>query len=971
MNTPYYISGREKTNPPSRVSSSRYQFLALKDAEPNLGVPLTNALPASATFLLTTNLAGDRTWLTSLLYDSTYTTFRGTSGNFVSVFNTVQGNSGRWTSAYTTLNTNSGTWLTVTSANSLYFKVSGGEIDGNVRVNGDMIVIGVLSALGGIDVIDTKVIETSSLRLVNIGAGPALYVEQAGLDNIAEFYDTEGGAALIVGNIAPVGLHNGVIGVCTTTPNETLTVKGTFSASGDVYTFGRIISAGVLLDEIILNAIPATLQSVYATVSANSGSWTSVYNSWNTTSANYTTKQFLSTNFISLCSIDVLGNVNIFGNLVATGSAFFTNTIISTTSALSVINTEQGPALFVSQGKGSGNIAEFYDSDYGDVVFSVGNAVDLTGNVRNGVIGIKTSNPDKTLTVQGEISASGYINSSYFSYSNENLIIGRDVPLTYVLGGFRNLVLGSSTSPSLAFGSNNTIMGWKAGYLATDGIENTLIGSQAAEGLTLGNRNTIIGSAAGKNLDTGNLNIFLGYNAGFNNTVGSNNIIIGRDAGTGIVTGNYNIIIGSEANGNDNSRVVLIGPEARASNDFQFVAGSASFPFVNGIYYGDLSFYGELSATDSAFGSLTSVGNATVHSNLTVDGNLEVKQNIFNKNSTSTSLSTGAIVLSGAAGAIVLDDGGHKRISWNDGGGNFNIRGGNYFGNGAVRYAKGTSIGETNPGAATITLNTDNQNGYISLSVATAGTPNTSVSYSNLFELTTTYASLCSPVLIGGTGSAPSAQLEVLDRAPVTSIDSANQVLSLRNSSSDQSSNLTGIRLRQENATNSANAFIGMSSTGTSATRASIIVASPNTSGNATERLRFSSDNVATFTAVPQYAADPAVDSNTLTRQSYVRNLFRWTRVTSNTLLDATIPVYKLAVDSTGGAFTITLPATPSEGQEVEILDGGRFATFNNITIARNGRTINGDADTMVIDKNGSYIKLVYIINDWKIVGVA
>ena len=120
MNTPFYISGRDRTNPPNRVSPTRYQFLSLKDAEPNLGVPLSNALPASATWVLTTDALGNRYFSTTLLYDSTYSTFKGTSADFVSVFTTVQHTSANWQSTYTTLNTNSGTWLTVTSANSLY-----------------------------------------------------------------------------------------------------------------------------------------------------------------------------------------------------------------------------------------------------------------------------------------------------------------------------------------------------------------------------------------------------------------------------------------------------------------------------------------------------------------------------------------------------------------------------------------------------------------------------------------------------------------------------------------------------------------------------------------------------------------------------------------------------------------------------------------------------------------------------------
>lgn len=41
---------------------------------------------------------------------------------------------------------------------------------------------------------------------------------------------------------------------------------------------------------------------------------------------------------------------------------------------------------------------------------------------------------------------------------------------------------------------------------------------------------------------------------------------------------------------------------------------------------------------------------------------------------TSQSASTGALRLTGGAGGIILDDGGHKRLSWNDGGGNLNLR---------------------------------------------------------------------------------------------------------------------------------------------------------------------------------------------------------------------------------------------------------------------------------------------------------
>jgi len=95
-----------------------------------------------------------------------------------------------------------------------------------------------------------------------------------------------------------------------------------------------------------------------------------------------------------------------------------------------------------------------------------------------------------------------------------------------------------------------------------------------------------------------------------------------------------------------------------------------------------------------------------------------------------------------------------------------------------------------------------------------------------------------------GTAS-PTANLHVVKTTSQTDIDSATQAISITNTASDTSGNLTGIRLRQDNATNVAQGYIGLSSTGSLATRANLIIATPNTSGNSTERLRIdSSGNV-------------------------------------------------------------------------------------------------------------------------------
>jgi len=107
--------------------------------------------------------------------------------------------------------------------------------------------------------------------------------------------------------------------------------------------------------------------------------------------------------FLSLSGGTVNGDVLLYGALTALSGATFINTTFIDTSALRITNSGYGPALYVEQGIGSGDIATFYDAD-GIEVLHVGNALNPNSP---GVVGIKTSTPNKTLTVNGEISAAG------------------------------------------------------------------------------------------------------------------------------------------------------------------------------------------------------------------------------------------------------------------------------------------------------------------------------------------------------------------------------------------------------------------------------------------------------------------------------------------------------------------------------------------------------------------------------------
>ena len=73
----------------------------------------------------------------------------------------------------------------------------------------------------------------------------------------------------------------------------------------------------------------------------------------------------------------------------------------------------------------------------------------------------------------------------------------------------------------------------------------------------------------------------------------------------------------------------------------------------------------------------------------------------------------------------------------------------------------------------------------------------------------------------------------------------------------------------------------------------------------------------------------------------------------------------------TTGAFTITLPASPAAGAApIIIFDAGTSTTLNgfatnNLTIARNGNTIHGLAEDVIVSTKGVTIVIEYIGGTW------
>jgi len=65
--------------------------------------------------------------------------------------------------------------------------------------------------------------------------------------------------------------------------------------------------------------------------------------------------------------------------------------------------------------------------------------------------------------------------------------------------------------------------------------------------------------------------------------------------------------------------------------------------------------------------------------------------------------------------------------------------------------------------------------------------------------------------------------------------------------------------------------------------------------------------------------------------------------------------------NTTSGAFTVTLPATPSAGDIVGICDYANTFATNNVTIARNGSNIAGSATNASLSTNGISVTFVYV----------
>ena len=105
------------------------------------------------------------------------------------------------------------------------------------------------------------------------------------------------------------------------------------------------------------------------------------------------------------------------------------------------------------------------------------------------------------------------------------------------------------------------------------------------------------------------------------------------------------------------------------------------------------------------------------------------------------------------------------------------------------------------------------------------------------------------------------------------------------------------------------------------------------------------------------YFKDAYIDSITTTG-ALNGSLKRWTAKTANY---TAVAGDRVLADTSGGAWTLTLPASPAVGDEIHILDAAASFDNNNLTVARNSLKIQGGTADLTLTTENTGIGLVYM----------
>jgi hypothetical protein len=161
--------------------------------------------------------------------------------------------------------------------------------------------------------------------------------------------------------------------------------------------------------------------------------------------------------------------------------------------------------------------------------------------------GVAYLNGSKALTTGSAVTYNGTTFSTTADASISGLTVGKGGGAVVTNTAIGNASLGVNTS-----GTNNFGGGYGALFKNTTGGYNTAVGGQDVGGLPVlysnvsGNYNTGVGAGA-LATNTASNNTAVGYQAGYSNTTGGGFIAVGYQAAYANTTGNFNIAIGQNA----------------------------------------------------------------------------------------------------------------------------------------------------------------------------------------------------------------------------------------------------------------------------------------------------------------------------------------------------------------------------------------------------------------------------------------
>lgn len=105
----------------------------------------------------------------------------------------------------------------------------------------------------------------------------------------------------------------------------------------------------------------------------------------------------------------------------------------------------------------------------------------------------------------------------------------------------------------------------------------------------------------------------------------------------------------------------------------------------------------------------------------------------------------------------------------------------------------------------------------------------------------------------------------------------------------------------------------------------------------------------------------------TYTATSLASTVPLWQAVSVNS--NITLSKWNNYMVDTSAARTLTLPASPSSGDEIHIFDVTGTAATNKITVNSNSNKINGTVQDLLIDANNAAVVLIYTgsVYGWKV----